>query len=70
MKLEELLTLASKQQDEVRRARETMQGTIDRRNITVRLLREAGASYSEIAKALRLTRAGAIGICRKITSDL
>lgn len=61
-----LLALVREQEDEVRQARERMQETIDRRNETVRELRAMGASYGEIAKALRLTRAGVMGICRKI----
>lgn len=62
----ELATVAAKYEREVRRVREQMEQAIGARNEAVRGMREAGASYGDIAKALGLTRAGAVGICRKI----
>ncbi|MEU4383876.1 hypothetical protein [Promicromonospora sp. NPDC023805] len=64
--VEELATVAAEREREVRRIREQMERAIDARNNAVRGMREAGASYGDIAKALGLTRAGAVGICRKI----
>ena len=61
-----LLIQAAKQEQEVRHARDKMRRAVSDRNETIRALRESGASYSEIAKAIGLTRAGAVGICRKI----
>ena len=61
-----LLLQAAKQEQQVRRARDGMGRAVSDRNETIRALRESGASYGEIAKAIGLTRAGAVGICRKI----
>ena len=62
----ELLTLAEHQEHELRAARERMDAVLQNRNDTIRQLRGAGASYGTIAKALGLTRAGVVGICRKL----
>ena len=43
-----------------------MKRAVSDRNETIRALREPGAPYGEIAKVIGLTRAGAVGICRKI----
>ncbi|MCL2848716.1 MAG: hypothetical protein FWE61_01565 [Micrococcales bacterium] len=64
-----LLGVATNQEAAVRLAREVLESAVAERNETVKALRAAGASYGEIANALGLTRAGAVGICRKIMDD-
>jgi hypothetical protein len=64
--LPDLLAVAWEQEESVRRARAHLEQAIDIRNETVRSLRHAGASYAQIAGALGLSRAGAVGICRKL----
>lgn len=53
----------------VRERRSALDEAISRRNEIIESMRSAGSSYGDIAKVMGITRAGVMGICRKIEAQ-